>query len=175
MLNQGGLPWLVQAEVEELRQISGIGRVKALQLKACVELGNRMINALQNEYRQPIRTPSDAILFLEPRLRLQPREEFHVLLLDTRNRLIRSVHVGGGGLDAAVIYPRDIFREAVKANAAAIMLAHNHPSGDASPSRSDIDSTARFVEIGTMMGIPVLDHLIIASGGSISLKQRGLM
>lgn len=107
-------------------------------------------------------------------MRYLPREEFHVLLLDTRNRIIKSVRISQGGLAAAVIHPRDIFREAVKANAASIVLVHNHPSGDSSPSQADIESTRKFAELGKMMGIPVLDHVIIGAESSSSFSRLGL-
>ena len=104
-----------------------------------------------------------------------PREELRIVLLDVRNRVIRISRVSEGGLSSAVIHPRELFREAIRANAAAMILAHNHPSGDASPSAEDLETTRRLIEAGQMMGIQVIDHIILASGGSLSLKRTGLI
>lgn len=173
--DQGGLFMLQSASIEELQQIPGIGQVKALQIKAALELGNRVLSQARPSERRQIRKPDDAIHLLENELRFLPREELHVILLDIRNRVIRTCRLSEGGLAASVLYPRDLFREAVKANAAALILAHNHPSGDATPSKEDIETTRRFMEIGDMMGVRVMDHVVIASGGAISLKQQGLI
>ncbi len=169
-----GLTFLQESSLEELMLLPGIGQVKAAQLKAAVEIGNRAASGVSRA-RRLIRTPQDAISLLESEMRTLPREELRIVLLDVRNRVIRISRVSEGGLSASVIYPRDLFREAVKANAAALILAHNHPSGDATPSREDLDTTRRLAEAGEMMGVKVVDHVILAAGGSISFKQRGLI
>jgi DNA repair protein RadC len=161
--------------LEEIQSVAGIGRVKAITLKAAIEFGRRVLQEKRLRRGDEIRCPSDAIALFEPLLAPLDREEFHVLLLDTRHRVIRSERVSSGGLASAVIAPRDVFRLALRANAAALMLAHNHPSGDPTPSRQDIEATRVFSELGSLMGIPVLDHLILGSESSCSLKQLGYL
>ncbi|MDD3867609.1 MAG: DNA repair protein RadC, partial [Eubacteriales bacterium] len=148
--------------------------VKASQILAALELGTRA-QSQAHKPRTAIRSPDDAMLLFDGEMRHLPREELRALLLDIRSRVIRTVCLSQGGLSSAVIYPRDLFREAVKANAASLILAHNHPSGDASPSKEDIETTRRLMEAGEMMGIRVVDHLIVAAGGSVSLRQLGYL
>ncbi len=170
-----GLMMLQEHSLEELMEIQGIGKVKALQIKASLELGNRTIDKARNTPRRQVKTPEDARSVLEEQLRSCPREELHMIMLDIRNRVIRTVRLSEGGLSSAVIQPRDLFREAVKANAASIILVHNHPSGDPSPSQDDIDSSLRLIEMGGLMGIRVVDHLVISLSGYISMKQEGMI
>lgn len=170
-----GLSGVYEASIEEICQIKGIGRVRAIRLKAAFEIGNRHLNSRREEIRPALRRPDDIVQLMEPELRYLNREEFHIILLDIRQRMIRKIKISRGGLAAAVIFPRDIFREAVKANAAAVILVHNHPSGDAEPSPADLESTRKLMEIGQMMGVPVVDHLIVGAQGSISMKERGLI
>lgn len=170
-----GLMMLQDYSLEELMAIPGIGKVKALQIKASLELGNRTIDRARSTPRKQIRTPEDARSMLEEQLRSCPREELHMIMLDIRNRVIRTVRLSEGGLSSAVIQPRDLFREAVKANASSIILVHNHPSGDPTPSQDDINSSLRLIEMGSLMGIRVIDHLVISLSGYISMKQEGLI
>ena len=169
------LDFLADATVEELSRLPGIGRVKALQLQAAVELGRRVCRHSRSARNARIRQPLDVLHFLEAEMADLPREELRVVLLDSRNRLIRIGTVSAGGLSAAVIQPRDLFRDAVKANAAALILVHNHPSGDPEPSQDDLTTTAQLCQVGTLMGIRILDHLIIGRSGSVSLRQKGQM
>jgi DNA repair protein RadC len=169
------LAFLRESSLEELTALPGMGRVKALQLRAAVELGSRAERSSRRQTRRLLKRPEDAYALLESEMVSLPREELRVILLDARNRLIRITRISEGGLSSAVIHPRDLFREAVKANAAALILVHNHPSGDATPSPDDLTTTRRMCETGEMMGIRVVDHLILARGGSVSLKQTGLM
>jgi len=175
LAGERGLMMLQEHSLEELMEIQGIGRVKALQIKASLELGNRTIDRARNTPRRQIKTPEDARSMLEEQLRSCPREELHMIMLDIRNRVIRTIRLSEGGLSSAVIQPRDLFREAVKANAASIILVHNHPSGDPSPSQDDIDSSLRLMEMGGLMGIRVIDHLVISLSGYISMKQEGMI
>ncbi|MDW7656580.1 MAG: DNA repair protein RadC [Bacillota bacterium] len=170
-----GPVFLRDSSVEELTALPGIGRVKALQLKAAIELGNRAGRTARLSARRLIKRPEDVLGFLEKDMIALPREELRIVLLDARNRIIRICRIGEGGLTAAVIHPRDLFREAVKANAASLILVHNHPSGDATPSSEDIETTRKMCEIGEMMGIRVMDHLVVASSGSVSFRQKGLL
>jgi DNA repair protein RadC len=170
-----GLSHILESSLEELMALPGIGRVKAAQMKAALEIGSRVATGSRHASRHQIRTPEDAINLLEREMRILPREELRIVLLDVRNRVIRVCRISEGGLSSSVIYPRDLFREAVKANAAALILAHNHPSGDASPSREDMETTRRLIEAGEMMGIKIVDHVILAADGCISFKQSGLI
>lgn len=170
-----GLDFLRECSLEELMAFPGIGQVKAVQLHAAVELGSRLSRSLRIRHRLQIRSPLDAIALLEPDMVELPREELRLILLDIRNRIIRISRISEGGLSAAIIAPRDLFREAVRANAAAMILAHNHPSGEASPSNDDLATTRKLIDMGEMMGIKVVDHLILAKSGSISMKQNGLV
>lgn len=175
LLQPAGLLGLKDASLEELQHVPGIGRVKSIVLKSAMELGRRLENLQSPNKDDPITSPAGAAKHIVPILADLDREEFHVLLLDARHRLIRSEQVSAGGLAAAVVFPRDVFRIALKANAAAIMLAHNHPSGDETPSKADIEATEVFSNLGRMMGIKVLDHLVVASGRWLSMKQAGLI
>ena len=172
--NGKGLSFLHELSLEELMRHEGIGKVRAVQLKTIIEIGNRAGSAARIP-RQSIKTPEDAGRLIEAEMMNLPREELRTILLDVRNRVIRVIRIAEGGLSSSVISPRDLFREAVRANAAALILAHNHPSGDQTPSREDIETTRRFMEMGEMMGVRVVDHLIIARGGMTSLKQQGLI
>jgi DNA repair protein RadC len=170
-----GLALLTELSLEELTHYPGIGKVKAAQLKAAAEIGSRTTGRIRNRNRQQIRSPEEAMTMMETEMLTLPREELRAIFLDIRNRVIRICRIAEGSLSMSVIQPRDLFREAVRSNAAALILAHNHPSGDASPSREDIDTTRRLRETGDMMGVKVVDHLIIASGGSFSLLKSGLI
>ncbi|MDD2533571.1 MAG: DNA repair protein RadC [Eubacteriales bacterium] len=166
---------LLDASIEELQLVAGIGQVRAAQIKAALELGNRAQVASVTTVRQKIRSPEDSIALLESDMKLLGREEFRAIFLDSRHQVIRISAITIGTLNASIVHPRDLFREAIRANSAAIILAHNHPSGDSTPSQEDLATTARFQEIGKLMGIAVIDHIIIAHAGSVSLRQLGLI
>jgi DNA repair protein RadC len=170
-----GLAGLQSFSLEELMGYPGIGKVKACQMKAALEIGARAATGGKSRSRPLVRTQADALALIETDMRNLPREELRMILLDTRSRLIRTCRVAEGGLSMSVIHPRDLFREVVRANAAALILAHNHPSGDASPSQEDLETTRRLIDAGEMMGVKVIDHLIVATGGSISLRQHGFV
>jgi len=169
-----GLSFLQDISLEELMRHEGIGMVRAVQLKAALEIAGRA-GTDGRLPRQAIRTPEDAGRLLEAEMVHLPREELRTILLDVRNRVIRVIRIAEGGLSSSVISPRDLFREAVRANAASLILAHNHPSGDPAPSREDIETTRRFMEMGELMGVRVVDHLVVARNGTISMKQQGLI
>jgi DNA repair protein RadC len=167
----GGLQRLRELSEIELLSHEGIGPVKAKMIKACVELADRLSAPLPDKqavYGSPDRV--DALL--GNKMRHLPYEQVQALLLDVRNRLIRSVLVSQGGLSAAVIKPRDIFREAVRANAAAMILVHNHPSGYCEPSGADYESTRLVKQAGELMGIRLNDHVIIARDGYYSMRAH---
>lgn len=170
-----GLSFLQGLALEELTLIPGIGRVKAMQIKAAAEIGRRAGAQGGKTERAKVASPEDVARLLTSEMSHLPREELRVVCLDVRNRLIRTVRVSEGGLFAAVVSPRDIFREIIKVNAYSVIFAHNHPSGDPEPSKEDGESTRRMVKAGDLLGIRVLDHLVVATGGYVSLKQRGMM
>jgi DNA repair protein RadC len=168
-----GLEGLSQASVEELCQVPGIGPAKASQLLAAIELGRRAI-LTQGDPRPQIGCPQDAANLLASRMADALQEELHVLLLNTRHRVMRAVTVYQGSVNSAQIRTAEVFREAIRDNAKAIIVAHNHPSGDTSPSTDDVQVTAALVQAGRLLDIEVLDHLIIGRGEHTSLKERGL-
>lgn len=168
-----GLPGLAQATIHELQQHPGIGSTRAAQVKAALELGRRLLVAAPNE-RPQIRQAADAANLLMAEMSLLSQEHLRTVLLDTRNRVIAIPTVYIGSLNAASVRIGEVFREAIRANAAAIMVIHNHPSGDPTPSPEDVHVTRQIVGAGSLMGIDVLDHLIIGRQRFVSLKERGL-
>ena len=168
----GGIHGLTRVSVDELQRVRGIGPVRALQLLAAVELGRRTLMR-PNQQREQILTPKDAAAFLTPRFSARGVEHFGLVLLDVRYRVIRAVLLSSGGVDSAPVQPREVFREATAGRAAAIVLFHNHPSGDPSPSQEDIVLTARMLRAGDVMGIDVVDHLILAEQRYFSLVEAG--
>lgn len=167
--------FLLEASLEDLQQTSGIGQVRAAQIKAAIELGSRLTLKTVALPDKKVRQPQEAIAMIEGQMHQLTREEFWVILLDTRHRVIRMRQIAVGSLNATIVHPRDLFRDAVKSNAAALILAHNHPSGDCTPSQEDIDATVRFMEMGKLMGVRIVDHIVIAQGGSVSMRQLGLI
>ncbi|MHB1127735.1 MAG: RadC family protein [Bacillota bacterium] len=165
-----GLRFLVEATLQELSNIKGIGLAKAAQLKAAVELGKR-ITILDKEDKPAIRSPLDAANLVMEEMRFLDREHFRCILLSTKNRVIRVETVSVGSLNSSIVHPREVFKSPVRHSAAAVILAHNHPSGDPTPSREDLEVTKRLVESGKILGIEVLDHIIIGSRGFQSVFQ----
>lgn len=170
----GGLRGLADLSIEELTTIKGIGPAKAVQLKAGIELGRRMANSRLTE-AVVIRSPQDAAEILTEQLRYLQKEHFICLFLNTKNHVIAQETLSMGSLNASIVHPREVFRAAMKCSSAAIICAHNHPSGDPTPSPEDISLTARLVQAGEIVGIDVLDHLVIGDGSYVSLKQKGYM
>jgi len=168
-----GLPGLARASFAELRAERGLGNAKTAQLKAALELGRRLLLATPEE-RLIIRSPSDVAQILMAEMSHLEQEHFQVLYLDTRNRLLGSDEVYVGSLNASHIRVAEIFRDAIKRNCAAVIVAHNHPSGDPSPSPEDVEVTRRLVSAGDLLGISVLDHLVIGQQRFVSLRERGL-
>ncbi len=167
---------IAEASVEQLSEVHGIGPAKAVQLKAAVELSRRL--ALASDGRPPVVDSIDAAAaLLRPHLLDKKKEHFVALLLDNRHRLIRLSPIAIGSLSAPLVHPRELFKEAIAASAAAVIVAHNHPSGDPTPSEHDAQMTARLVEAGALLGIEVLDHLILGAGGTppVSLRAQGII
>ena len=170
----GGLRFFVETSIEELSKIKGIGLAKASQIKAAVELGRRI--ALDpGEMRPVIRSPEDVASLLMEKMRFLDREHFQVMTLNTKNQVLGIKTAFIGSLNSSIVHPREIFKEAIKRSAAALILVHNHPSGDPSPSPEDLDVTRRLQEAGRLLGIEILDHVIIGDRKFYSLKQQGKM
>ncbi len=168
----GSLEALSMATVAELCKIKGLGKAKAIQLKACFSLINRLKepNAPPN---QPILTPLHAYLRVRNLLQNEKKEIFGVILQDVRNVMIAWEVISVGTLTQTLVHPREVFLPAVRNHAASLILVHNHPSGDLKPSIYDIEVTHRLIEAGRLMGLPIRDHIIISSKGFVSLKELG--
>ncbi len=155
-----------------LETYPGIGPATASRIMAALELGRRAASESVSQ-DSPVRGPEDVFIRVGPLMRDLKQEEFHALLLNTQHRVIRNVLVTRGILDAALIHPREVFRPAVIESAAGVILVHNHPSGDPSPSREDRVVTDQMVAAGAAVGIPVLDHVIIGGRSFVSLAEKG--
>ena len=172
----GSLRNIERATLSELSSVKGIGKAKAAQIKAAAEIGRRM-------FREEVRrgtaftTGKDVHAFLAPRVNGLMKEVFYCLMLDVKNRLIldREVEISVGTLTSSLIHPREAFREAIRESAASVIFAHNHPSGDPSPSREDIMITEKLAAAGDTVGIRVLDHIIVADGGYTSMLEKGYL
>jgi DNA repair protein RadC len=163
---------LYSASVEELcAAASGVGQAKAAQVKAALELGRRL--SQQDSQVVRIKSPQDAAAWVMEDLRYLQHEQFRILLLNTKNIIIAWEEVSRGSLNSSIVHPREVFARAIKRSAAAVILVHNHPSGDPTPSQEDINLTRRLVEVGHLVGIEVLDHLVIGDGVFASLKEKG--
>jgi DNA repair protein RadC len=170
----GGLKGIVEASLEELSSIHGIGLAKAAQIKAAIELANRVEGYSESTKKMLIKTPEDVAGLVLSKLRDKKKEYFLVVLLDTRNQLIRVAEISIGSLDSSIVHPREVFKEAISASAASVIFVHNHPSGDTEASEDDVKLTKRLAEAGEIMGIDVLDHIIIGGKDYTSLKRLGL-
>jgi DNA repair protein RadC len=168
------LKGIAEASVEELSQVRGIGIAKAAQLKAAFELASRLEGYAQTAEKVVVKTPEDVNGVVGGRLRGKKKEYFLALLLDTRNQLIKVAEISVGSLDSSLVHPREVFKEAISASAAAVIFAHDHPSGDAQASPDDIKLTKRLAEVGELVGIDVLDHIIVGDRKYLSLKREGL-
>ncbi len=168
----GGLRFLAGATWEELARFRGVGPAKAVELKAALELGRRV--AREGVARVRLASPEQVGDFLVEELRWEERETFLAVLLDRRCQVLGIETVAVGGPDGVSVHPREVFRAAVRRNATAVILAHNHPSGDAGPSPEDVAVTRRLVAAGGIMGIEVLDHLVVAEGRYVSMRRLGL-
>ncbi|HHW30298.1 MAG TPA: DNA repair protein RadC [Clostridiaceae bacterium] len=167
------LKFLYNLSPEQLMKIKGIGRVKALQIKALIEFSKRISSTNSFAEKTVIKSPEDVKMLLMEEMRYLKKEIFKVILLNTKNHVIRHVNISVGSLNATIVHPREVFNEAVKAACSAVILVHNHPSGDPEPSIEDIETTNRLVSAGNILGINVLDHIIIGNGEYVSLKERG--
>lgn len=169
----GGLVGLIRASVSDLSAVRGVSSAKIAQIKAALELGRRAMLA-SPDARPQISSPRDAANFLMLEMSALEQEHLRVILLDTKNRILRSPTVYVGNVNMAIVRVCEVFKEAVRENATALVVAHNHPSGDPTPSPEDVKITRSLVQAGDLLGIDVLDHIIIGQQCFVSLKERGL-
>jgi DNA repair protein RadC len=170
----GSLKGLAGASVEELSQVRGIGLAKAAQIKAAFELASRLDGYAEAEDKPIVKTPEDVVSLIRSRLKGKKKEYFLAILLDTRSQLIKVAEISIGSLEASIVHPREVFKEAISASAASVIFAHNHPSGVSEASEDDINLTKRLAKAGEIVGIDVLDHIIIGDNSYLSLKREEL-
>jgi DNA repair protein RadC len=170
----GALRWIARQPVAALTAVPGIGLARAVTIHASLELGRRMA-AENRQDGSPVRSPRDVVEFYAPRMEDLPVEEFHVAVLDAQHRLERDITVTRGILNSSLVHPREVFREAIAERAAAVILVHNHPSGDPVPSPEDLAVTEQLVAAGRLLDIPVHDHVIIGRGRYTSFAEAGLL
>lgn len=169
----GGLAGLAKASFSDLTSIKGINTAKAAQLKAAIELGRRLLMS-SPDARPQITSPLDAANILMLEMGSLEQEHLRTLLLDTKNRVLGSPTIYVGNVNSSIVRVSEVFREAIRENATALIVAHNHPSGDPTPSPEDVSVTRSIVEAGSLLGIDVLDHIVIGHQRFVSLKERGL-
>ena len=170
----GSLGRLATMPPAALQRVRGVGAARAAAVHAALELGRRM-TAEAREAGVPLRGPADVAAAFAPRLQELPVEEFHVAILDAQHRLERDVLITRGLLNSSLVHPREVFREAIAERAAAVILVHNHPSGDPTPSAEDRIVTAQLVAAGRLLDIPVHDHIIVGRGRYVSFAEAGLL
>ncbi len=167
------LAGIAKAGISEICEVPGIGKAKAAEIKAAIEIGRR--------YQRPslsgasLCSSNDVAEYYRPRLRDLKKEVFKCVLLDTKNRVIRDDEVSAGSLQASIVHPRETFKAAIRESAAAVIFIHNHPSGDTRPSQEDILLTKRLVHAGEVLGIQVLDHIIVGDSLHFSFRDNGLI
>ncbi len=169
----GSVQGISKATMEELSAISGIGTAKAAQIKAAFELAKRQ-DLEQDIPPYTVNNPHILVKAIRATIQDKAKEHFKLVLLNTRNKVTGIIPISVGTLNASLVHPREVFKEAIHGNAASVILVHNHPSNDLEPSEEDVRLTRRMVEVGTIMGIEVLDHIIISKNDFLSMKARGL-
>jgi len=162
---------LAKASAKELKNTFGLGSAKACEVVACYELGRRH---LQNKQSVLLLSPKDVWDELKD-IRDHKKEHFVIFFLDSRNQEIKREIVSVGSLNTSLVHPREVFEPAVRHLAAQVIIAHNHPSGDPSPSREDLDITRQLVDAGKILGIEIIDHVIVTKDGFLSMKQKGIL
>jgi DNA repair protein RadC len=170
----GSLGRLGALPLAALTRVHGVGAARATAVHAALELGRRMTSEAR-ESGMPMRSPKDVAAAFSPRLQELPVEEFHVAILDAQHRLERDILITRGLLNSSLVHPREVFREAIAERAAAVILVHNHPSGDPTPSAEDRAVTEQLVAAGRLLDIPVHDHIIVGRGRYVSFAEAGLL
>ncbi|EOC99828.1 RadC family protein [Caldisalinibacter kiritimatiensis] len=173
-LNNKGLQFLAEAEIGDLTRIKGVGKCKAAQILAAIELGRRISKTVAKE-KVKVNSPLHVANLVMEDMRYLKKEYFKIILLDTKNQVITINEISVGSLNASIVHPREVFKEAILKSSASIILVHNHPSGDPTPSREDINITNRIIEAGKIIGIDVLDHIVIGDGIYFSFKEENLI
>jgi DNA repair protein RadC len=173
LIQEQGLRFLADSDVKQLSTISGIGQAKAAQIKAALELGKRMA-AVEPGVDKPVKCPQDVADLLMEEMRYLKKEHMKLVLLNIKCNLISVEDVSIGSLNASIVHPREVFNPAIRKSSASIIMVHNHPSGDPTPSSEDIGITSRIREAGKLLGIELVDHIIIGDGKYTSLKEKGL-
>jgi DNA repair protein RadC len=171
---EGGLHRLAVAAPRELSRHGGVGPAKSASLVAALEIGRRLATR-RLRAGDRVQSPGDVYGHFHARLRHAASERFLALLLDGRHRLVREVAISQGTLTASLVHPREVFRPALRESAAAVVLVHNHPSGDPTPSSEDRELTRRLAAAGDLLGVPVLDHVVVAERGFVSLREDGVL
>ncbi len=169
----GGIGGLHRASVKELMEQHAVGEAKAAQIKAAIELGRRL--TLESPAERPsINSPADAAALVQYEMSALEQEHLRVILLDRRNRVLEIVEVYKGSVNSSQVRVGELFKDAIRANASAIIVVHNHPSGDPTPSPDDVAVTRAIMQAGKLLDVEVLDHMVIGQGKWVSLKERGL-
>ncbi|MBX3005056.1 MAG: DNA repair protein RadC [Anaerolineales bacterium] len=169
----GGLPGLQRADFAEMEATLGLGEAKTATIKAAIELGRRL-HTQDPQQRLRISSPADAAALLQYEMSALEQEHLRAILLSTRNEVIEVVEIYRGSLNSAPVRIADVFKPAIRKNAAALILAHNHPSGDPTPSPDDVALTKAIREAGVLLGVELLDHVVIGQGRFVSLKEKRL-
>lgn len=169
-----GLVYLRDTTLQELMETKGVGECKAAQILAAIELGKRL-NYKEALNKVKINEPSTIANLYMDEMRYLQKEHFRIVLLDTKNQIIVTEEISVGTLNASIVHPRDVFKAAIKRNSNAIILIHNHPSGDPTPSNEDMNITNRLIDAGNLIGIKVLDHIIIGDNRYVSFKEKNLI
>lgn len=170
----GGLAGIARARIPQLSSLPGVGLAKAAQLKAAFELGKRLATSVDGP-KAVVRGASDAAALVTEDLRHREQECLAAIFLDARHQVICFRVLTVGTLTGSPAHPREVFREALAQRCASLIICHNHPSGDPTPSKDDVALTARLVQVGELMGVPLLDHIVIGGGRYVSLKEAGKM
>lgn len=173
LVQEQGLRYLVDSDIDQLSCINGIGQAKASQIKAAIELGKRLA-AFQLGVDKPVKSPKDVADLLMEDMRYLKKEHMKLVLLNIKCNLISVEEISIGSLNASIVHPREVFSPAIRKSSASIIMVHNHPSGDPTPSKEDTAITARIDEAGRLIGIDLVDHVIIGDGRYISMKEKGL-
>ena len=167
------LAGIEKAGISEICQVPGIGKAKAAEIKAAIEIGRR--HQKPSLSGASLCSSQDVVEYYRPRMRDLKKEVFKCVMLDTKNRIIRDEEVSAGSLSASIVHPRETFKAAIRESAAALIFIHNHPSGDTRPSQEDILLTRRLMQAGEVLGIQVLDHIIVGDGMHFSFRDNGLL
>lgn len=170
----GGINGISGSSISDLEQVKGIGEAKATQILALEELATRF-NSFKSGTEYAVNSPKDVSIYMMGQMKNLKKEYFKLIMLNTKNIIISVKDISIGNLNSSIVHPREVFIEAIKLSSASVILCHNHPSGDPTPSKEDILITKRLRECGTLLGIEVLDHVIIGNEAYISLKEKGII